>query len=255
MAEAEVELIQFPYSLYNEKARWALDLKRVPHRRRSLLPGPHAPTMLRLTGQTQVPALRIDGELVVGSARILEELDRRYPDPPLFPADPALREQALAVQARFDEEVGPCVRRALFDVMLGHPGYMAHMFSAHRSLAVRMLYRASFPLVAVVMRRSMDVHPDKVEEALGATREGLDFIVEQAGPRGYLVGDAFSAADLAAASILAPLCDPPHPDMARPNPKPEPLARFFTEWAKHPGVEWVHDMYRRHRPPPAEVRD
>ena len=41
--------------------------------------------------------------------------------------------------------------------------------------------------------------------------------------------------------------------MARPNPKPEPLARFFTEWAKHPGTAWVHEMYRRHRPPSAET--
>jgi hypothetical protein len=36
-----MELIQFRYSPYNEKVRWALDFKRVPHVRRSLLPGPH----------------------------------------------------------------------------------------------------------------------------------------------------------------------------------------------------------------------
>ena len=60
-------------------------------------------------------------------------------------------------------------------------------------------------------------------------------------------------ADLTAASILAPLTDPAHPAMARPNPKPEPLARFLTEWAKHPGTAWVHDIYRRHRPPSAET--
>jgi glutathione S-transferase len=36
-----IELLQFRHSPYNEKVRWALDLKRLPHRRRSLLPGPH----------------------------------------------------------------------------------------------------------------------------------------------------------------------------------------------------------------------
>jgi len=38
-----IELLQFRHSLSpsNEKLRWALDIKRVPHRRRSLLPGPH----------------------------------------------------------------------------------------------------------------------------------------------------------------------------------------------------------------------
>jgi hypothetical protein len=32
-------LFQFTYSHFNEKARWALDLKHVPHVRHSLLPG------------------------------------------------------------------------------------------------------------------------------------------------------------------------------------------------------------------------
>jgi hypothetical protein len=47
---AAVELLQFRHSPYNEKVRWALDLKRVPHRRRSLLPGPHLRTVRRLAG-------------------------------------------------------------------------------------------------------------------------------------------------------------------------------------------------------------
>ena len=31
-----LELLQFRHSPYNEEVRWALDIKRVPHRRRSL---------------------------------------------------------------------------------------------------------------------------------------------------------------------------------------------------------------------------
>ena len=46
---AGITLYQFPASHYNEKVRWALDLKGVPHDRVSLLPGPHAPRMKRLT--------------------------------------------------------------------------------------------------------------------------------------------------------------------------------------------------------------
>ena len=253
MAEADVELIQFPYSPYNEKARWALDLKQVPHRRRSLLPGPHAPVVLRLTGRTEVPVLRIDGQVIAGSAEIVAELDRRFPEPRLIPEDPEARERALEIQAWFDERVGPCVRRALFDVMLPFPGYLASMFSAGSPWPVRWAYRAAFPVVSMIMRSSMEVTPSKVEEALEVMREGLDFVVKHAGAEGDLVGERFGIADLTAASMLAPIADPPHPAMARPNPKPEPLARFFTEWARHPGVAWVHHTYRRHRPPSAEL--
>ena len=46
MAEKEnIELYQFNFSTFNEKARWALDYKHVPHRKTTLLPGPHIRTM------------------------------------------------------------------------------------------------------------------------------------------------------------------------------------------------------------------
>ncbi len=38
------ELYMFRKSHFNEKARWTLDLKALPHRRIALLPGPHAST-------------------------------------------------------------------------------------------------------------------------------------------------------------------------------------------------------------------
>ncbi len=53
-----LELLQFRHSPYNEKARWALDFKQLPHRRRSLLPGPHMGVVKRLTGRTETPVLR-----------------------------------------------------------------------------------------------------------------------------------------------------------------------------------------------------
>ena len=52
-----LELLQFRYSPYNEKVRWALDVKRVAHRRRSLLPGPHIVQVRRHTGRTSTPCL------------------------------------------------------------------------------------------------------------------------------------------------------------------------------------------------------
>lgn len=50
-----IELLQFRHSPYNEKVRWALDLKRVPHRRRSLLPGPHMAKVKKLTSRRPPP--------------------------------------------------------------------------------------------------------------------------------------------------------------------------------------------------------
>jgi len=47
-------LWQFRNSHFNEKVRWALDWKRVPHLRRSLVPGLHIGRALWMTGKKQV---------------------------------------------------------------------------------------------------------------------------------------------------------------------------------------------------------
>jgi glutathione S-transferase len=132
MDRPTVVLHQFPYSHYNEKARWGLDWKGVPHVRRSHLPGPHALAIKRLSGQTATPVLVIDGEVIAGSARILDALERRHPERPLYPADPALRRRALEIQERFDREVGPAARTVLFSALIEEPDYLCAVFAGHR---------------------------------------------------------------------------------------------------------------------------
>ena len=46
-----------------------------------------------VSGQELVPVLVHGDQVVVDSAAILEHLEARYPDPPLYPADPARREE------------------------------------------------------------------------------------------------------------------------------------------------------------------
>src|SRR5437762_11893007 len=94
-------------SNYNEKARWALDFKRVPHVRRAVMPGAHRAVAAKLTGGTTFPVLVLDGEAIGDSTRIIEALERRHPDRPLYPDDPEARRQALELEDFFDEELGP----------------------------------------------------------------------------------------------------------------------------------------------------
>ncbi len=243
----DLELVMFMRSHFNEKARWALDWKGLLHRRRPLLPGPHARTVKKLTGQTMVPVLIVDGTPIAGSDRILDELERRYPQPPLYPVDPDERTRALEIQKFFDDEIGPKIRRALFSLTLHEPAYLCAIFASHKSAPVRRLYQATLPLVKGVMKRSMQIEEPHVSEAFEATRRGFDFVAEHAGPSGHLVGDHFSVADLTAAALLAPGVDVQHPDMRKPDPKPESIRAWIARWADHPGATWVRETYERYR--------
>src|SRR5439155_259741 len=194
-------LFQFTNSHFNEKARWALDFKRVPHIRRSLVPGRHLRPILKVTGKTTVPVLVIDGEVIADSTRIIEELERRHPEPALYPSDPAERARALELEEFFDEELGPYIRRWLFHVVLPYPGYMVGSFAGHVSAAERIMMRAAFPLIRVMMKRAMNIYPEPAAIARTKTIAAMDRLVGERQPSGYLVGERFSVADLTAAAL------------------------------------------------------
>jgi glutathione S-transferase len=254
MAPARVVLHQFAASHYNEKARWALDWKGIPHRRRTYFPGPHAPALLRLSGQRTTPVLVLDGRVIAGSAAILAALEERFPERPLVPADPKQAERALAWQAHFDAEVGPAVRTAVFSVLIREPAQLCATFSQGKPAWSSALYRAAFPLARPLIARANGVvDPANIERAFAKSQEALDLVAREVGPSGQLVGDAFSLADLACAALLAPLVSPEHPDMRQPRPRPPALEAFLARFASHPGAVWVREQYRKHRPAPCAV--
>jgi glutathione S-transferase len=241
------ELFQFRVSHFNEKARWALDYKAIEHVRRSLLPGPQKPKMQKLSGQEQTPVLRWDGDVIAGSAAIVDYVERRVPQPPLYPSDTTLLRRALAVQARFDDEVGPAIRLAMFHELLAEPGYFVSMFTVGQPVLARVSYRAVFPLIRVLMTREMKISAENAEKAIVTTRRALDLVAEESRTSGYLVGDEFTVADLTAAALLAPAVEIDPSPFGYPQPVSASLRAWWDRWQDHPGTAWVRSMYERHR--------
>lgn len=244
-----IELIQFRHSPYNEKARWALDLKRVPHRRRSLLPGPHMGVVKKLTGRTETPVLVLDdGSVVAGSGRILDWLEQHHPAPRLMPDTSVEREQVLAIQQRFDDHITPRIRRAVLDALLRSPRYFAAVFAAAETPLKRRLYSFIVPLAAPLVRKGNGITgPAAVADGIAAAREALDFVATQAKATGYLVGDRFGIADITAATTLATVIRPDNSPMAAPQPVDPLFATLIATFREHPGAHWVRDIYARHR--------
>jgi maleylacetoacetate isomerase len=88
------------------RVRIALALKGVAYERRpvNLLAGEQsAPDNLARNRQGLVPTLAIDGLVIGQSLAIIDYLDHRFPDPALYPGDPAARaatlQRALAIAA------------------------------------------------------------------------------------------------------------------------------------------------------------
>ena len=106
-----VKLYMFTGSAPSLTAALMLEHKGIEHRRKHLLLGPHAFSLLGRGFQTMtVPALKIDGRRVQGSREISLALDELVPQPPLFPADPG-RRQAVVEAERWGEALQDAVRR------------------------------------------------------------------------------------------------------------------------------------------------
>jgi len=248
----DFDLYQFKQSHYNEKARWALDHKRLPHTRHSLLPGPHKFTVTRLSGQAQVPVLRHGRRVIAGSARIIDYLEQLVPEPSLYPHDANELARARKIQDWFDDEVGPAVRCAAFGELMDDPSYFARIFTNDRSSATRAIYRALLPVTQAVMKRDLGITPDAMEPARATVRTALDRVAEDSRATGYLVGNAFSVADLTAAALLMPAVQPPE-GPTYPEPRSAVVDRWTGRWVDHPGAAWVRAIYSRHRGESAEV--
>jgi glutathione S-transferase len=242
-------------SNYNEKARWALDYKRVPHRRRAVVPGRHRAIAKKLTGRTTFPVLLIDGCAVGDSTDIIEALEQRYPEPPLYPADPVDRQRALALEEYFDEELGRYARllfvhHALPDATLMLGAFVPDLHGVRYALA-----RATYPALQRRVRAQFDTSSENVARAYDKIAAAGEHFRASLQPSGYLVGNQFSVADLTLAALIAPLVAPlefPYPQPQRGHPRLTPLREAL---ATEGLLYWTRDMYARHRSQSAEVTD
>ncbi len=246
-AEDLPELWHFRVSHYNEKVRWALDFKGIPHRRHTLVPGFHIPVARRLSGQNQLPILRLNGRVLNDSSRILEALEQACPTPRLFPVAGDELQRALEIQAYFDEEVAPDLRRVFWSTYIDDAAQCGRMATDGAGRALRWLWRASFPMTAPLYRRNMGLHPARVAEARAKIRSYFDALEGLVGPSGFLVGDTFSIADLTAAAVMTAIVRPPEFPYPLPEPWPEELVAIRREIAEYPGCDWVLDIYRKFR--------
>lgn len=240
-------------SHYGEKVRWALDHKRIDHRRRAVPPGAHMVVAYALTrgrGYT-IPLMQIDGEVLCDSTAIIAALEQRRPDPPLYPPDPVERRRALELEEFFDEELGPHTRQLGFHELRAAPDAMAAVAAAmlpaglarnervasiagrlgERFAALR--YGSESAAEAEVARRRIVAALDRIEAEL------------ERGTGDYLVAGRFTVADLTAASLLYPVVQPPE---AFPLPDPTPgYERFLAPLRERRGFAWVGEIFARHR--------
>jgi len=240
---------QFALSHYCEKVRWALDYKGVSYEVVNFIPGPHIFQARRLAPKTSVPILMNDGEVIQDSTKIIDHLERKYPKRPLNPAREDLKKEALELEEYFDEEVGVHLRRLMYFYVLEDRRLASSLLLQNAPGYGRSLYRVLFPILRKMMKRAMKIYPEPTRRSEQRLTEALDRLGKQVSKDPFLVGGQFSRADLAAASLLAPLCTPAEHDFDWPalETMPEPLQAFRRAHEHGPAFDWVLKVYKQFR--------
>jgi glutathione S-transferase len=245
-------LVTIPISHYCEKARWALDRAGIAYEERRHLPALHRLAVKRAGGKLTVPVLICDEVGVLAeSADIVAYADERAPaGRGSIPEDPALATHARALADDFDERLGPATRLWVYHRMIPHPKLVTASMTAGVPAWQRRTFRFGNRAIGAVVSRVLTINDATAVDAEREFRAIFADVDELlADGRPYLVGDAFSIADLTFAALSAPLVGPPEYSVRLPTVEelPPGMRPTVEELRETPAGEHALRMFREER--------
>ncbi len=202
MAASPNKLYVLPGSHPCAAVEAALRLKSIPFKRVDLLPMVQVMAGPVLYGGNTVPGMRLDGERLVGSRRIMRRLDVLVPDPPLLPP-PGNPDYARVLEVeRWGDEVLQSVPRRIIDAAFLRSPAAIESYAVEAKLPLpRSLLRPALPLTAKVMALKNKARDESARADLAALPRQLDRI-EGWIAEGLLGGERPNAADLQIGSSI-----------------------------------------------------
>ncbi len=98
------------------------------------------------------------------------------------------------------------------------------------------------------MIRGLDLGAEQGRESRQIIEIELDWLDELlADNHRFLVGERFSRADIAAASLLSPLISPPQHPTYHNLQLPPGVTKDVASWKARPSIRWILNIYRDYR--------
>lgn len=241
------KLYIFAISHYCEKSRWALDYFGIEYDLVAIAPGVHIKLARSLgLSNTTVPILT-DGDTVVqGSADIITWGENRS-HKSLKPTDDIT--ECEVIEKRLDEIAGVHVRRCYYsEAMVDYADTVRPFFLTGIPLLHKLVVWWKWNFIRKMMIKGMDLGAAQHVESrniIDAELDWLDGILADGRP--YLLGDTFSRADIAMASLFAPIVIPKeHPTYAN-FVLPPLMKEIAAKWQDRVSLKHALAVYSQFR--------
>jgi glutathione S-transferase len=163
----------------------------------------------------------------------------------------------IEIEHYADRELGPHVRRWAYSYLLHEPSLLRLCFTRGVTRAERLIAPLAVQAVRPLVRRGYRVNEDSGRASLARAEAALARAAGWlADGRRYLTGDAFTAADLAVASLAAPLvCAPQYGGSMPPFEElPGAMRAEVKRLRATRGGAFVLELYARERMRPTAPR-
>lgn len=264
MSSAPLRLITIGPSHYCEKARWALDHAGIAYVEESHVPLVHwafsiprgsrtVPILVpakRAKEGAQSVASRALGPTLVDSSEIMAFADSRSPaDARLYPHDLDARTEALRLEDRYDETLGPLARRLVYCFLVPRPALFVKAFEGSAKGLERLALVRGHALFRYAMKRAFKISARVETRCLAQAEAFFDEVGTTLGTRRYLVGEHFSAADLTFAALASPMLMPDELGVRalHRDDLPDDLGAIVDRLRRTKAGEHALRVYRDHR--------
>ena len=240
-----IKLYQFPISHYCEKIRWTLDYKKLDHQLVNMVPGLHINQTKKMGLGSAVPILQNESNFIQGSVKIIDYLDKQFPQNPLTPNDEKLKSEVFEWENYLDKEVGVNVRLCVYNILLEHPEIVKPFFTHNGPWYGKLFLAFAYPKLKSKMRYFMKINDETSLISQQTLSVAVDRLNKHYQNNQFLVGDEFTRADLSAAALLAPLTMPKQYGLDWPGNIPVKLQNLIDEFSDR--ISWVNGFYNEYR--------